>query len=153
MKKVLVVGVMLMAIIAMALPGHAAGVVLTTNATATLPTFPGDDFVSSLGGSATGLGTGQPSGNIRLLTGDSIHYTETTCAEGTATGTFHIGADQLGLNWNRVGAVAVLRLTGSGQTGVAVAVFRVPPADANKCLPGNAGQVTADIVAAGVAVP
>jgi hypothetical protein len=153
MKKFLVVSVMLMAVVAMALPAHAAGVVLSTNATAALPVFPGSGNVTSLGGSATGIGTGQPSGAIRLLSGDSISYAETTCAAGTANGTFHIGADQLNLTWIRVGAVAVLRLTGNGQQGVALAIFTIPAGKATNCLPGGAGPITADIIAVGVAVP
>jgi len=154
MKKVLVVGVMIAAVFAMAVPGHAAGVIVSTNATAHLPLFPGSGTVTSLGGSATGVGTGQPSGAISLQAGDSISYAETTCEEGTANGTFHIGADQVNLTWIRVGAVAVLRLNGNGQQGVAAAVFTLPTGQAtSRCLPGGAGPVDADIKAVGVAAP
>ena len=154
MKKFLVVGVMLMALLAIAVPGHAAGVIVSTNAGASLPIFPGSGTVSSLSGSATGVGTGQPHGALSLQAGDSISYQELTCEEGSANGTFHIGADQVNLTWNRVGAVAVLRLTGNGQQGVAVAVFTLPAGQAAaRCLPGGAGPVDANIIAVGVAVP
>jgi hypothetical protein len=153
MKKVLVVGVMIAAILAMAVPGHAAGVVLTTNAKATLPLFPGSGNVSSLTGSVTGAGNGQPSGALGLGSG-GVSYNETTCAEGTASGNITIGSSgNLALTWIRVGATAVLRLTGGGQQGVAAAVFTIPAGSATNCLPGGAGPITASIIAVGVAAP
>jgi len=152
MKKLLFVSVLFAAVFALALPAMGAGVVFSTNAKATLPLFPGSGSVSSLTGSVTGAGTGQPSGALGLGTG-GVSYTETTCAEGTASGNITIGASgNLALTWIRVGATAVLRLTGGGQTGVAVALFTVPPAEASNCLPGGAGPVTASIIAVGVAV-
>jgi hypothetical protein len=152
MKKMLVIGVMLAAILALALPAHAAGVVLTTNAKATLPIFPGVGSVSSLTGTATGVGTGQPSGALGLGTG-GVSYNETTCAVGNASGNITIGASgNIAITWRRVGAVAALTLNGAGQTGAAVAVFTIPAGSATNCLPGGAGPITADIRAVGVAV-
>jgi len=152
MKKVLVVGVMIAALFALTLPAHAAGVVFSTNAKASLPVFPGNGSVSTLTGTVTGVGTGQPSGALGLGTG-GVQYRETTCAEGTASGNITIGASgDLALTWIRVGATAVLTLKGGGQTGAAVAVFTIPAGDASVCLPGGAGPVTASIIAAGVAV-
>jgi len=151
MKKALIAGLALTAALVMAIPAHAAGVVATTNAQATLPVFPGSGSVSALSGNVTGVGTGQPSGALSL---GSVSYNETTCAVGSASGTINIGSTTgINLQWNRVGAVAVLRLNGNGQTGVAAALFVANATDArNDCVTAP-GPMHATIIAAGVAEP
>jgi len=132
-------------------PAQAAGVVATSNASVTLPLFPGVGSVNKLSGNVTGVGTGQPSGALSL---GNIQYSETTCAYGSAFGTINIGSTAgLTLQWNRVGATALIRLTGDGQTVIAAAIF-VPNAaqTVNHCVtPGTRGPLTASIVAVGVA--
>ena len=156
MKKLVFLAVVFAAVFALALPALGAGVVLTTNAHATLPVFPGSGNVSSLTGTATGLGTGQPSGAISLGTG-GVHYNETTCEIGQASGNVKIGSSgDLALTWIRVGAVAVLRLVGGGQQGVAAAIFVANTGDfQSDCAPpGNTpGPMNAQIIAVGVAAP
>jgi hypothetical protein len=154
MKKIAAASIVIALSLACAIPAHAAGVVATTNLSVTLPVFPGSGSVSSLSGSVTGVGTGQPSGAIRLLTGDSISYQEVTCATGTASGTFHIGADQFALTWQRLGATALVRLEGAANKRIlAAAVFTFPAGKASACLSGGETAVTASIVALGIVAP
>jgi hypothetical protein len=85
-------------------------------------------------GTSTGTHTGDASANFSY---------SNSAALGTADGTLNLPGHSVGFTWDRVGATAVLTLSGGGHSGNAVAAFGPvgPPSLADPCGPGPAAQV------------
>jgi hypothetical protein len=128
-----------LALVAMALPAHAASIAISNPADghfakASLPHFP--EAVAN-----AGLYNATVSGSVDLITPPSttiahptvsgtIPYTEVSCAVGEASGTLSIGSVSYTLTYVRVGAAALVALTGGsdGSNGAAAVIF-VPEGD------------------------
>jgi hypothetical protein len=110
--------------------------------TANLPSFPGSGSGTFNGSILVGTTSGSASA--------TFNYNEITCAAGLATGTITVsGHGSAGFQWARVGATAVLVISGS-HTGVGVAAFATTDSDiVTACTTGPPASITATVAGVG----
>jgi hypothetical protein len=97
---------------------------------------------------APGCFSGTAAGSHSGPASATFNYTN-DLLQGTANGTLNLPGHSVGFTWTRVGATAVLTLSGGGHSGNAVAAF-APVGPPSLATPSCGSQALAQVVGVGV---